>query len=477
MNQLKMIAIDEWRYWIRSRLALSVLLIGLLLVVSSALLTASKMSAATHDRTHQQLLAEETFYNQPARHPHRMIHYGHYVFRTPPPLSIVDPGVDAYTGTAIFLEGHGQNGAMFADKQSSAGLADFGSITPSFILQTIAPLLLILMGYNVITRERETRTLDQLIAQGVTQTQLLVGKGFALASVAILMLSPVAIAMVIAILQGEAFSIAGFFLAGYALYLLIWCILIIFSSSIMRIRNASLGVLLGLWGITALLMPPLAGTTAKSIVNAPTKIETDFNILQAMSNIGDGHNAADPSFASLRANMLSQYNVDSIEKLPVNFRGVVAQAAEADLTDVLNKFAEDQMHIELSQSRIARGFGWLSPVLGIRDLSMTLAGVDLETHHRFLREAEQIRFDFVQSLNKAHAEKLAYSDDINRSSDPKSEQRTRISAENWQALKEFRFKPASAKTRFTASLPPLLKMLVWLLFAVGLCATVGRRAL
>ncbi|MEM9618913.1 MAG: DUF3526 domain-containing protein [Pseudomonadota bacterium] len=477
MSRTTTIAADEWRYWFRSRLAISVLFVGLVLAVGSALLTASKMSAAAHERAHLQIEAEETFYSQPDRHPHRMVHYGHYVFRTPPPLSIIDPGVDAYTGTSIFLEGHRQNSAMFADRQSSAGLAGFGALTPAFLLQTFAPLLLILMGYNVITREREARALHQLIAQGLAPLQILTGKGLALAGAAMLMLSPLLIAAVAAIIRGETAAAAALFASGYAAYLLIWCALIVLVSAIMRARSASLGALLVIWMVAALLLPPLSSTAALSIVEAPGKIETDFAILEEMKKVGDGHNAADPAFASLRANLLQQYNVDSVEELPMNFRGVVAQAAEAELTDLLNRFAEDRMQVEVSQAHVGRIFGWFSPVLGVREFSMTLAGVDLETHHRFLREAEELRFDFVQSLNKVHAEKLAYADDISRSSDPEAEKRTRMSAENWKVLNEFRFEPAPARKRIEASLAPFAKLLVWLFAALALCATVGRRVL
>ncbi len=477
MSRATTLAADEWRYWLRSRLAISVLFVGLVLAVGSALLTAGKMFAAADQRAHLQAEAEETFLSQPDRHPHRMVHYGHYVFRTPPPLSIVDPGVDAYTGTSIFLEGHRQNSAMFADRQSSAGLADFGALTPAFLLQILAPLLLILMGYNVITREREARTLDQLIAQGLSPAQILSGKGLALIGAAALMLSPLLIATVIAITRGETVAVALLFVGGYAVYLLIWCALIIVVSSIMRARSASLGALLALWIVAALLVPPVSSTAASSVVDAPGKIETDFAILEAMKKVGDGHNAADPAFASLRANLLQQYDVESIEELPMNFRGVVAEAAEAELTDLLNRFAEDRMQVEANQAHVARSFGWLSPALSIREFSMALAGVDLETHHRFLREAEAVRFDFVQSLNKAHAEQLDYADDINRSKDQAAEKRTRISADNWAVLNEFRFEPASAKQRMSASLSAFAKMFAWLLAVLALCATVGRRAL
>lgn len=477
MSFVKIIAFDEWRYWRRSRLAVTVLWIGLALMLGSALLTAIQMIEATHKREHLQTTAEETFLSQPDRHPHRMVHYGHYAFRTPPPLSIIDPGIDAYTGNSIFLEGHRQNTAMFADQQTNSGLALFGSLSPALLLQTLAPLLLILIGYNAVVREREARTLEQLVAQGVSPAKLLLGKGLALTGVATLFILPLIAASIAAVVEGEAAFLAAIFVAGYALYLLVWCSIIVFFSSLMRSPGASLGALLVAWVSVAMLLPPVSSTVAKTAVEAPGKIETDFAVLEAIKKIGDGHNATDPAFTALRANLLQQYGVNSVEELPINFRGVVASTAEAELTDTLNQFAEERMRVEAAQAQVARHFGWLSPVLGIREFSMTVAGVDLETHHRFLRETEKLRFDFVQSLNKAHAEQMSFSDDINRSSNPEAEKRTRISAENWKALDEFRFEPYPAPIRALASVGSLLKLLAWLIVFVLLCRLIGRRAL
>ncbi len=477
MNVIWQITRDEWRYWRRSRLAVSVLLIGLLLVAGSTFLTATQMIETSHERQHLQEEAENAFLSQPDRHPHRMVHYGHYAFRTPPPLSMIDPGVDAYTGNSIFLEGHRQNSAMFADRQASAGLAIFGSLSPALLLQTLAPLLLILIGYNTVTRERDARTLNQLIAQGVTPTQIMLGKGVALTGAALLMTAPLIAASILVIAQGEALSVVLLFIVGYFLYLLVWCAATVLSSSLMSTPGGSLGALLAVWIAFAMLVPRVSTTVAASVVDAPGKIETDFAVTEALKKVGDGHNAADPAFRALLGNLLKQYNVDSVEALPVNFRGVVAGNAEAKLTDILNRFAEDRMQVETDQASVARYFGWLSPVLGIREFSMRLAGVDLETHHHFLRETEKLRFDFVQFLNKAQAEQVTFADDINRSRDPAAEKRTRVSAENWKMLQDFHFMPFSSAERMAASFSPLLKILMWFVALVACCGTIGRRAL
>jgi len=153
-----------------------------------------------------------------------------------------------------------------------------------------------------------------------------------------------------------------------------------------------------------------------------------------LRKLGDGHNAADPAFAKLRANLLAQYNVDKVEDLPVNFRGVVASNSEADLTETLNLYAEKRMQRESAQAAHLSTYRWLSPYLAISGASRNLAGTDLDTHHRFLREAEVVRYDFVQGLNKAHIEDLSYIDDINRNNGEEGWKRARVDATTWQVL-------------------------------------------
>ena len=166
MNRIFSIAREESRLWLRSRLALGTLLIFGLLLGTTSIATSLRMSEEHRERSEQQALAEETFLSQPDRHPHRMVHYGHYVFRTPPPLAMIDPGVDSVTGQSIFLEGHRQNTAMFADARAGADLGGFQGLTAALVYQLFVPLLLIAIGHGVFIREREENTLAPLPGPG-----------------------------------------------------------------------------------------------------------------------------------------------------------------------------------------------------------------------------------------------------------------------------------------------------------------------
>jgi len=472
MRAINKIASDEWRFWHRTKLAATILVLGTLLTILSAIVNTHQIHQATHDREHLQQSSESQFLAQPDRHPHRMVHYGHYIFRTPSPLSIIEPGVDAFTGTSIFLEGHRQNSAMFADQRQSSGMTRFSSLTPSFLLQVLMPLFIILIGYASVTREKEAGTLNIMVTQGVNLWHLLIGKYLALVSCGLLMLLPLVVAAMSVTIEGESLLLTAGFVTGYVVYILIWSGIVLTVSTLSEKNNTSFATLLGLWIVLCILLPRIGSSSAAALAPSPGKLETDFAVLEQLRKLGDGHNAADPAFEQLKKNLLVKYNVEKIEDLPINFRGTVAKYSEQKLTKVLNAFAERRMDEELSQAQIARQFGWLTPATAIRSFSMMMAGTSLETHHRFLRQAEALRFDFVQSLNSVHQDTLSYQADINRHKDGEA---ARVGATNWQVLDSFSFSPDAPSTRLSHSAPYGLQLLIWMLAIVFLLRISVRR--
>ena len=476
-SKVVIVAKDEWRYWLRSKLAMTVLAIGLVLTLASVIVTAITMMELSHTRHELQTTSDKSFVDQPDRHPHRMVHYGHYAFRTPSPLSTLDPGIDAYTGNSIFLEGHRQNSAMFADSRQGTALTKLGSLTPAFIVQTLAPLLLILIGYSGISRERESQTLSYLLSQGTSGVTLIAGKGLALLSVVGLILTPLTVSALFTVAAGESLLAVVSFVVGYALYLTVWVLLILLASSVFSKNSGSFTALAFVWILLCIVMPRVASTSASTAVPSAGKIETDFAVKAQLRKLGDGHNANDPAFMQFKQSLLKKYNVKSIDELPVNFRGLVASESEAKLTNVLNKFAEQRMQAELKQTKVSRYFGWVSPMVAIRSLSMIVVGTSIETHHRFLRETEQLRFDFVQGLNKVHVEKLSYQDDMNRNASTEATKQARVSAQNWQVLQNFTFNVDNAQVRAQRSIPAFLQLFIWIAVLLGGIKFVGKRLL
>lgn len=464
MSVITLIARDELRLMRRNRVAVVAFGLLVMLTLAAALISWSHQRDIADTRARFQAQATQAFEAQPDRHPHRMVHFGNFIFRPLGPLAAFDPGVDAFTGNSMFLEGHRQNSANFGDIRQSSLLVRFGQLTPAFVLQVIAPLLLIFLGYGAVAREREHGTLRQMLMQGVSARALVLGKLWALGIVAALVGLPAMIAFLL--IAGQPGALAGPMVVialGYAAYLTLWAILVILVSALMRRGRDALLALLTLWAVLVILLPRVAPDIAAQAHALPTRLETDIAIAQDLHRLGDSHNPDDPFFKAFKEKTLRQYGVTRVEDLPVNYKGLLAVEGEKLTSGLFDDYAGRSFAIQAAQSRLNDGFGIVSPAISLRRLSMAAAGTDLAGHRRFLTQAEAYRFDMVQMLNRLQADSVSYANDM--ASDAGADRRKRISADHWHSIPQFRFQPATAADLVKAGIPGLSLLLAWLILA------------
>jgi len=448
------IAREEWRLLLRDRTALLGLLLLMLLTLVAAATAWESRRAADAQRTRYQAQANQEFEAQPDRHPHRMVHYGHFVFRPLNPLAAFDAGIDAYTGHTLFLEGHRQNSANFGDVRQSSLLLRFGQLTPAFVLQVLAPLLLVFLGHASLARERESGTLRVLLAQGVRPGQIVRGKLLALAGAALLVLLPAGLAL--AAMGASALPLlAAALLGGYALWLLLWAVLVVGLSALFRRRRDALLCLLALWTVAIILVPRLAADGAAAAHVLPTRIESDIAVARDLAALGDSHNPDDPYFADFRKQVLAQYGVSRVEDLPVNYKGLLGIEGERMTSELFNRYAADSFDQQGRQSGFMDRFGLVSPLLALRRLSMALAGTDLASYRRFLEQGEHYRYTLIQSLNRLQAEKIRYADDRNPT------RQNRVDRAHWHGVAHFRYVPATPLAVLRSVLPAAAVLLAW----------------
>ncbi len=477
MRRALLIAQAELALMVRSRVALIGLIALLLLSTIAAATSHTHMAQERLSRIANQTQTDALFEAQPARHPHRMVHYGSYVYRPIGALAGFDPGIDPFSGTTLYLEGHRQNSATISAVRESSSLMRFGQLTPAFVLQTLAPLLLIFLGFSMITRERTRGSLGLLLSSGVTETDLILGKILALCAVGLIALSPALIALVSMVLATPSEAMAAALIGlGYGLYLLIWIVGIVAASAFAQSGQAALLGLVCIWCFVAIVAPRGAAEIATRAEPLNSRAATDLNIQAELRRLGDSHNPNDPFFATFKARTLAQYGVTKVEDLPFNFRGAVSAEGEALTSRLFDKHLAEVAASQRLQSYIVSAMSVLSPAIAVRHVSMAGAGTDLETHLRFVQQSEAHRFQMVQYLNGLHRNKLSLEDDAARSKDRLAEQRTRIGADNWAQVPDFRFKPTSASERLQSAISPIIILLAWLAGVVVL-ARWSRRSL
>lgn len=474
MSAAWLIARDELRLMRRNRVAVVACVLFVLLTLTAVATAWSHHQSINDLRARHQSAANQAFDAQPDRHPHRVVHYGHFIYRPLGPLATFDPGVDAFTGNSMFLEGHRQNTANFGDVRQSSMLIRFGQLTPAFVLQAVAPLLLMFIGYGAIARERDQGTLRPLLVQGATRRDIVLGKFFALGIVALLAGLPAMLGFVLIAGEAGAHPAPMAVIAlGYAAYLALWVVVILLVSALVKRRRDALIGLLAVWTVLVVLLPRVSTDIASAAVPLTNRLQTDVAIARDLRSVGDSHNADDPHFAAFKQSVLDKYGVSRIEDLPVNYKGLLAIEGERITSQLFDRYAEASYQAQAKQNFITSAIGIVTPTIAVRSLSMAAAGTDLAAHQRFLTQAEAYRFALVQHLNLLQAESVTYANDTAKDQD--ADRRKRISAENWQKLPDFTFDPPAGSALARNALPGLVIILAWLAILVGGLIVTTRR--
>lgn len=474
MRIVRLIARDELRLMLRNRVALIAFALILLLTGAAVASSWSHQRAIAERRARHQHAAERAFDAQPDRHPHRMVHYGHFLFRPLGPLAAFDPGVDAFTGNSMFLEGHRQNTANFGDVRQSSLLIRFGQLTPAFVLQIVAPLLLVFLGFGSLARETERGTLRLLMLQGASRRQLVAGKLLALGAVALAAAAPAMLGLLLIAGQPGALALPMLTIAlGYGLYLGLWVVLILLVSAMVRRSRDALLVLVALWAVTSVLLPRAVPDLAGGAVPLRNRLQTEVAIARDLRRIGDSHDPDDPHFTRFRQALLDRHRVARVEDLPFNYKGLLALEGERLSAALFDLYAAQSFAAQARQNAMVDAAGLLSPAIALRCLSMAAAGTDFAAHRRFLEQAEAYRYALVQRLNRMQAEAVTYADDS--ATDAGADRRKRIGAAHWQALPDFRFVAPTGATLARAALPGLAMLGLWLVAASALLGWATRR--
>ncbi|WP_076073147.1 ABC transporter permease [Sphingomonas montana] len=474
MSVVRLIARDELRLMARNRVAvIAFVLLILLTLVAAASAWTHQRGIATLRARHAHA-AEAAFKGQPDRHPHRMVHYGTFIFRPLGPLAAFDPGVDAFTGNSMFLEGHRQNSANFGDVRQSSLLVRFGQLTPAFVLQVVAPLMLIFLGYGALARETERGTLRLLMLQGTSRGQVVGGKLLALGTVALLGGLPAMIGLVAIAAEPGALAVPMLVIAlGYAAYLALWAVLILLVSALVGRTRDALLALVALWAVTVVLLPRVAPDLAGAAVPLRNRLQTEVAVARDLRTMGDSHNPDDPHFARFKQAVLDRYGVATVEQLPINYKGIVAIEGERLTASLYDRHAKASYAAQARQIGLVDRVGLLSPAIALRSLSMAAAGTGFAGHRRFLEQAEAYRYALVQRLNRMQMEAVSYADD--GATDAGADRRKRVAAHNWQAVPDFRFVGPDGHALAGDALPGLAVVLGWLAGASGLLALATRR--
>ncbi len=445
---------NEWRAMWRARIPpiLFGALMLLLMIASFFSYQEFQHHAATLEKA--TLKSAQDWQSQPNRHPHRVSHYGDFVAMPIHKLSVVEPGILEQSGHLIYLEAHRLNSANFNPATEATSLNRFPTITPALVIQWFFPLLMLMAGYSTVVRERIEGTLSFMIGNGTQARQIFFAKFLALflPSLALLGLSAFLLAVLMAN-QAEAYMRIFTMLIGQTLYIAIWGFVIVGVSWVSKqLHHALLGLLIS-WVCICIVFPKGLANVAQILYPTQPRVEAEYLAELKLKTIGDSHNPNDPHFATFKAQTLKKYGVDEVEKLPVNFNGLLMQEGERLTSQVYEEQQALHQTQLLKQNGWIRNWLWLSPTLALQYIQMAASGSDLLHHQAFLQSAEQRRMQLISYLNQLHTEKVSNQDDKNQ----------RLEANFWKNAP----RPTIALAPLSVSLPSITAaffvLLGWLL--------------
>lgn len=442
---------------VRISLFIVLLLLGVAVWISSR-----QYQHNNRDYAAAKLSERAVWEGQGEKNPHSAAHYGTYAFKPKYPLSLIDQGVDKYVGTSIFLEAHKRNEAQFSAATDQTGLARFGDLTPDFILLFIIPLLIVLLGYNAFTKERELGTHSLLKSAGAKGWKIVLGKWTAL-FLPILTLTAVLLLLAglllsnltdYGVFQWSSLAVMGLV---YLLYYAVFTNLVLWVSHWAKRSGISLVISLSLWIVACLAAPKAASNIAEARHPYPTRQEFAANVIKDKDAGLDGHNPWSKQAKLLEEQVLKEYGVDSLQQLPFNFNAYLAQKGEEHEAEVYFKHYNYLKEQYENQSGTYRSLALLSPFLPARFLSMAIARTDYTTHWDFSDAAENYRIATQKFLNNNTAQNTTY-----------GESGYKASAEFWQELPQFDYQPPALGQILANNRSNLTILGIWTLFSFGL---------
>lgn len=386
---------DLREVWRDGRLPL-LLVVSLLLAAVATLTGAQRVSVYERERSLSTQEESRTWNSQGRANPHFIAHFGHYAFKPLTKLASFDPGLSPYLGSMVWMEAHWQDPAVDRTAEDAPEAHRFADLTPAWLLQVIAPLSIMLLGFPLLARERETGLWRSIASVGVSSSRLLIAKTLSLGLLSLIGVSPlIAASFAGPVLSGASMPpdgglrVAGL-VASYGAYLLAFMAVTLAVSAWSSTANMALAVLIGIWTLSVLIVPRLAANIADLVRPLPNaeafRAEMERDVEQ-----GHGAGAVNARRAAFQASLLKKYGVRNLRDLPLDYAGLELQWAEDFNARILDRHYGNLYATYHRQREPMRWASVISPVLAVREASAFLSGVDEQHHRQFANAAESYR--------------------------------------------------------------------------------------
>tara|TARA_Y100000817_G_scaffold134967_1_gene105731 strand:- start:70 stop:858 length:789 start_codon:yes stop_codon:yes gene_type:complete len=190
---------------------------------------------------------------------------------------------------------------------------------------------------------------------------------------------------------------------SYGSYYYIITSLATYFSARLKNNTSALSAILATWILWTIFLPKIWGNAVEKIHPLPSRMAFKAAMKEERSKGIDGHNPSDKRREELKNKYLTEYKVDSLQQLPINFDGIVMQEDEEYGNLVWDKHFGSNYTILQKQKGLYQVSGLLNPFASLQSASMGFCGTDMIHHLDFLKKAEDYRRVLIKALNDKHA--------------------------------------------------------------------------
>lgn len=445
---------------------------GLLLLALGGLFLGAALMTGWQQQTYREAAAQAAqaeytrWLGQPKKYAHSAAHYGMWAFKAPTALAGMDPGITAHVGSSVWMEAHQQNELLYRPAQDAGVSERFGALSPAVVVGTFAPLLLLLMGFGAVAREREAGTWTLSLVQGQSVVRLAWAKAAVLTGLALIALLPGLIATVVFMYAAGAPSADtwlrfALWVLGATVYVSVAAVLIVALSLWIRGAARVLGIGLAIWVVAVVLVPRFANGMAAGI--APLQTQQAFS-RDLKTTLAAPDQEGTRRLEELAQRLMRQHDVADAAQLPVNLAGTRIQMGEEHSNAVFDRKWSDLFDSIDKQRKVAHAAGVVSPLIAFNALSQAVTGSDFTQHRAFIAQVENHR-RMMQRLMNAEIERHP---EMNG-------QRYLSDASVWRTVSAFEFQLPRLFSLSSQWLPYVLVVSGWLLAAALVLTLLARR--
>lgn len=476
MQPVQMVFRHELRLLLRDARWLLLLLTVLTMTLAALALGLQREHQAQHQHAHATQTDHDIWLAQGHKNPHSAAHFGQYAFKPHGLLTVADPGVDAFAGNAVWLEAHKQNLAQFRIARDGTLTARMGTLSFATVLQTVFPLLAIVLGYAAVSAERSSGTLRLTLSMGVLPRDWILGK--ALAGMAVLatmvLIACAALGLGVTLwtaayghgLQSAplSWSRLGWMALGYLCYLGGFLALALTVSARLKRPRTALMVLLAFWVLNCFVVPRGMSDWVRHILPLPTA-QSFMSAMADAKKAQFGHDESHPAYAQFLQDTLVRYGVERKQDLPVNLRGLALR-----MDDEIGYRIYDE-HYGRLQERIHRQdalhawAGWLMPLLSMQPWSMSMAGTDNRHLHDFVQQAETHRRTLQTMVSQ----------DLIDNAPAQGTEPYQAGPALWTRMPTFRYQPPTMGWALSSQAGNGLRLAAWAMGTMLLCLWAASR--